>query len=111
MTALTLTPAPQIRLRLTRRGRLVFGALAALPLVFGLAVFGLSNAPAVAGDSSSSSAQLSYVTVQSGDSLWNIAESVAPSRDPRDVVADIVKLNGLASANVPVGTSIAFPNY
>lgn len=113
MTAITfnIAPAANTRLRLTRRGRAVLGTLAALPLIFGLAVFGFSNSPASAGDASTSTGQLSYVTVANGESLWSIAESVAPSRDPRDVVADIVKLNGLSSANVPAGTSIALPNY
>ena len=70
--------------------------LAALVLSFS----GFLNAPAKAADSA---AELSLtptvtVTVQSGESLWAIAEAVAPERDPRDVVADIIQLNNLEAA-------------
>ena len=50
------------------------------------------------------------MTVQSGQSLWSIAEKVAPSADPRDVIADIVSLNQLQSAVVTPGQRIAIPS-
>ncbi|BDZ47574.1 hypothetical protein [Naasia aerilata] len=67
-------------LRITRRGRIVLGALIAAPLVAGLVVASV-NAPAVAG-SESSSATFQTVTVAAGESLWSIAQRVAPSRTP-----------------------------
>ena len=50
-----------------------------------------------------------YVTVQSGDSLWSVAERIAPNADPRDVIADVVSLNGLESAVVSPGQQLAVP--
>lgn len=100
-------------LRLTRRGRFVFFGvplilLAALVLSFS----GFLNAPAKAADSAD---QLSLtptvtVTVQPGESLWAIAGSVAPERDPRDVVADIVQLNNLDAARVMPGQQLFVPS-
>jgi hypothetical protein len=102
-------PAP--RLRLTRRGRAVFTTLAAAPLV-ALAVFlGLGGGDAVAGvgTDASSSASFAYVSVAPGQSLWQLAEQVAPQADPREVVADILALNGLRSADVQPGQKLAIP--
>ena len=103
----------QAPLRLTRRGRFVFFGvplilLAALILSFS----GFLNAPAKAADSAD---QLSVtptvsVTVQPGESLWAIAGSVAPERDPRDVVADIVQLNNLDAARVMPGQRLFVPS-
>jgi hypothetical protein len=115
-----LTSVPQVRpgkeplppLRLTRRGRVV---LIGIPLVL-LAVLifllaGFLNAPAKAADSA---ADLSVtptvsVTVQSGESLWAIAAAVAPERDPRDVIADIVQLNNLTAGAVVPGQQLFVP--
>ena len=105
--------AKQAPLRLTRRGRFVFIGvplilLAALVLSFS----GFLNAPAKAADSA---AELSLtptvsVTVQPGESLWAIAEAVAPERDPRDVVADIIQLNNLEAARVVPGQALFIPS-
>ena len=102
-------PAP---LRLTRRGRFVFFGLPLIVLAaLILSLAGFLNAPAKAADSS---AELSLtptvtVTVQPGESLWTIAGSVAPERDPRDVVADIVQLNNLGAARVLPGQQLFIP--
>lgn len=116
MTTATVFPttanfAPATRLRLTRRGRVVLTGAVVVPLVSALIAFGLGSSPAAAGNAESAAAEVSYVTVAMGESLWSIAESVAPGHDPRDVIADIVKFNGLDSANVPAGMSIAVPSY
>lgn len=105
--------AKQAPLKLTRRGRFVFIGvplilLAALVLSFS----GFLNAPAKAADSA---AELSLtptvsVTVQPGESLWAIAEAVAPERDPRDVVADIIQLNNLEAARVVPGQALFIPS-
>ncbi|HLP23470.1 MAG TPA: LysM peptidoglycan-binding domain-containing protein [Microbacteriaceae bacterium] len=119
MTAALITPgfARQIaaapvaptRLRLTRRGRFVLGSLAVAAVLTSSLAFGVNATPAQAGDSAG--ATLSYITVEAGESLWSVAESIAPNRDPRDVIQDIVSLNGLDSVNVPAGSRIALPNY
>ena len=45
-----------------------------------------------------------------GQSLWQIAEAVAPEADPRDVVAEIELLNGIAGAIQP-GERLAIPAH
>ena len=49
------------------------------------------------------------ITVAAGDSLWSIAEEVAPTADPRDVVDAIVRLNALDGVVVAAGQRIALP--
>ena len=112
MTAATLNFAPaSTRLRLTRRGRAVFASLAIAPVLVGALAFGLNAAPAAAGDATIPATALDTVTIADGQSLWSVAEAIAPGLDPRDVISDIVKLNGLDSANVPAGITIAVPSY
>lgn len=111
MTTASIDLRPATRLRLTRRGRAVLLTVVMTPVLAAIISTGLNAGAAAAGDASMGSGSLATVTVAEGESLWNIAESIAPSRDPRDVVADIVRLNGLDSANVAAGAQIALPAY
>jgi LysM repeat protein len=56
-----------------------------------------------------SSVAFQYVTVETGQSLWGVAESIAPNADPRDVIAAIMQLNHLESADVLAGQQLAVP--
>ena len=96
------------RLRLTRRGRVVFTTLAALPLVIAALVFSLNGGTAW-GSLEGSSTSFEYVTVESGQSLWQLAEQLAPAADPRDVIDALMRLNGLSSADVYAGQELAIP--
>jgi nucleoid-associated protein YgaU len=49
------------------------------------------------------------VTVEAGDTLWSLARAHAPERDPRAVVHDLVRLNGLPSSTVAVGERLLVP--
>ncbi|MDQ0850926.1 hypothetical protein QFZ65_002864 [Arthrobacter sp. B3I9] len=104
--------AKQAPLRLTRRGRLVFfiGPLILLAALL-LSLSGFLNAPAKASESASelSVTPTVTVTVQPGESLWAIAGTVAPERDPRDVVAEMVQLNNLDAARVRPGQTLFVP--
>lgn len=101
--------APQTaRLRITRRGRVAVAVLLTGPLVVLAALFGPSALGAVAG-TQTSGAEFAHVTVTDGQSLWQIAEKVAPNDDPRDVVAAIVDLNGLTGSVVVPGERLAIP--
>lgn len=51
----------------------------------------------------------SVVVVQAGDSLWSIAQEVAPAADPRETIARIRDLNGMRSATVIPGQSVVVP--
>ena len=76
------------RLRLTRRGRVVFTALASIPLVLWALISVLSAGGAAAdADGAAVGAGLSYITVDAGASLWEIAVEVDPSADPRELPA------------------------
>ena len=101
----TSKTAPQPRLRLTRRGRVVFTTLAALPLVFAAMFFVLNGGGAVATNGSE---PLETVTVSGGQTLWSIAESVAPDSDPRDFIADVMSINELGTSLV-AGQELLIP--
>ncbi|MFE4951304.1 LysM peptidoglycan-binding domain-containing protein [Leifsonia sp. NPDC056665] len=100
--------AGRVRLRLTRRGRAVLTMLVALPIVIGAMVFAL-NGGGAAATGEQAHVTFHYVTVQSGDSLWSVASRIAPNADPRNVIADLVNLNGLSSAVVTPGQQLAIP--
>lgn len=103
----------QAPLRLTRRGRFVFiGVPLILLAALILTLSGFLNAPAKAAESGAglSLTPTVTVTVQPGESLWAIAEAVAPERDPRDVVTDIIQLNNLEAARVVPGQAIFIPS-
>jgi len=93
-------------LRLTKRGRVVFTSLAAVPLVVGVLLAALNGGGATA---TSSSGELELVTLQAGQSLWQLAEEIAPDSDPRDVISDILAVNELESGSVQAGQRIALP--
>lgn len=99
----------QPHLRITRRGRAVLTLLIAIPLAIGAAVTGIGAIGAAAG-TQGSTATFQYVTVDPGESLWQVAETVAPTADPREVVADIVNLNNLGSGEVQSGQRLAIPS-
>ncbi|MFD4420524.1 LysM peptidoglycan-binding domain-containing protein [Agromyces sp. NPDC058484] len=103
------TSAPT-RLRLTRRGRAVVTSLCAVPLVAWALVAVLGSGGAAADSGANLGARtFEYVTVYQGDSLWAIAESIAPSGDPRVVIDEILRLNGLDDVVVQPGQRLALP--
>lgn len=81
--------------------------MAALPLVV-IGVFALNSSRAVAS-TSSPAPTFEYIQVASGQSLWQLAESIAPDADPRDVVSDLIHFNRLGSADVHPGQQLALP--
>ncbi|QPZ37132.1 LysM peptidoglycan-binding domain-containing protein [Paramicrobacterium chengjingii] len=107
MTTQQTNAAP--RLRLTARGRAVLTGIASIPLVFGIAFGAVHASSAVAADTSSTET-FEYVTVSTGESLWMLAERIAPDHDPREVVAEIVDLNQLDTSSVAAGERIAIPS-
>jgi len=102
--------APTTRLRLTARGRRVLASIAALPAVIAIALAVLGGGAALAsGDGGAPAGTFTEVTVMSGESLWSIAQDVAPDADPRDVVDAISRLNMLDSSTVSAGQRLAIP--
>ena len=105
------TPVHATRLRLTVRGRRVLALLAALPALIALgAAMALGGGAALASLEGGAPADtFESVVVSAGDSLWSIAEEVAPGYDPRDVVDEIASLNALNGVSVQVGQQLAIP--
>ena len=107
---------PKSHLKLTKRGRTVFTTLAALPLVVAAFLFALNGGAASASLESSVQSgsvqpgvEYTYVTIAAGQSLWGLAEEIAPTADPRDVVNDILEFNGMSSAELFPGQRLALP--
>jgi len=96
------------RLRLTTRGRVVLMTLAATPLAIAALLFALNSGDAAATLESSDTSFV-YVDVSAGQSLWTIAERHAPGVDPREVIAQLIELNQLPSADVFAGQELAIP--
>ncbi|QIM17453.1 hypothetical protein G7067_11595 [Leucobacter insecticola] len=97
-------------MRLTRRGRFVFGTLATVVVAAALALAAAIGAPqALASDSASDARQFHYVVAQPGASLWSLASELDPTADPRDLVAELVQLNQLDGSGVQAGEAIAVP--
>jgi len=97
------------RLRITARGRAVLLTIVATPLVIVALVFGL-NAGGAAANLEPASDTFTYVTVESGQSLWDIAADVAPGVDPREFAAEVASLNQLGSAELQPGQQLAIPH-
>jgi hypothetical protein len=108
MNGITLKSAPMPRLRLTKRGRRVLVFLVAFPLAAAALAFALNGGMAAATNVTGASS-LQYVTVESGQSLWQLASEIAPSADPRDVISDVVHLNQLTGTDIQAGQRLAIP--
>lgn len=104
----TFGPAPAPRLRLTPRGRAVFGTLAVLSVLLVALILGV-GAPRADAEGQVNVDTSFYVSVAPGQSLWQMAESLAPGADPREVIAEIMHLNQLQSASVTPGQKLAIP--
>lgn len=106
----TITMGSPTRLRLTRRGRRLLAALAALPASLAVALAVIGGGAALASRETGASAEsFTVITVAVGESLWSIAEEIAPHSDPRDVVDAIVRLNALDGVTVSAGQRLALP--
>lgn len=95
-----LCPVPAA---LTRRGRLVLLIVAALLALMVIAASWLTQRST---SSPATTPARSSVVVESGDTLWTIAHQVAPSRDPRAEISDLLRLNGLITPDLVPGQII-----
>ena len=106
MNATTSTRPAAVRL--TRRGRALLVLVLAAVL---LAAFSLGRTASQAADVAAEPGrpQLQQTTVQPGESLWSVAQRIAPDNDPRDVIAQIRRLNDLSSTQLRVGQQLLLP--
>lgn len=106
-TAVHSVPVVTTRLRLTRRGRAVIAALVSLPLVIALVSMALNGGGATA---TSGDLVVATVTVEAGESLWSVAATIAPDASTADVVADLIAVNDLSSAELLPGQVLVIPS-
>lgn len=98
------------RLRLTRRGRLVLGALAVILALTALTLGAMFSASqAQAATDATSHTTFEYIVAGPGDTLWSIAEQIAPNADPRVVIDDVKRLNQIDVSSLDVGQELAIP--
>lgn len=107
--ALPQAPGAPMRIRLTNRGRVVFGALATIAAAAVLVVVAMLSAPQAVASEEGSGATFGYVVAAPGASLWQLATELDATMDPRDLVAEIVQLNQLQGSDVMAGQPIAVP--
>ncbi|MGH3914728.1 MAG: LysM peptidoglycan-binding domain-containing protein [Pseudonocardiaceae bacterium] len=89
----------------TRRGRrthLVTAAVVTLAVIGGLGWLGQA-----AG--ARTPAETAVVRVGAGETVWDVAQRVAPASDPRAVVERIRQLNGLVGSAVQPGQQLRVP--
>lgn len=107
MSTAVIAPAfstPSVRL--TRRGRLVL-TLVFLGLV--LAALTFYGSTSAASDEAGEPIPTRTVTVQEGDTLWEIASTVATPGEVRVMIHHIEELNALSGASLSVGQELAIP--
>lgn len=92
--------------RLTARGRLA--VVAALVLLL-FAAFSLGRTGAQGSTELPPRAQLEQTTVAPGDTLWAVAQRIAPGQDPRPVVDQIRRLNDLSGGSLQAGQQLLLP--
>lgn len=103
----TSRTAPAVRL--TRRGR---AALVLLLAALLFATFSLGRSATGTADAApaGSGAPVEQTTVQAGESLWSVARRIAPENDPREVVQQIQRLNGLSGSHIQAGQQLLLPS-
>ena len=99
---------------LTRRGRLVL-VLALAGLLYAAFSVGRAGTQAstvaepLSAPAPVAASVAPQVTVQSGETLWTVAQRIAPDDDPRGVVQQIKRLNDLADGGVRAGQQLLLP--
>lgn len=97
---------PAAPVRLTRRGRLVILALFVGLVFVALTMLGGQSA---ATDEEGTPLPTRTVVVEPGDTLWDIAATVAEPGEVREMIHRIQELNALPSASLDAGQQIAVP--
>jgi hypothetical protein len=80
-----VSTAPQTRLRLTTRGRRLLITLVVIPAVLAL-LWAMFNGGGANATNTTYGNTLTYITVDTNDDLWQIAQREAPQADTREYV-------------------------
>lgn len=93
-------------IRLTRRGRRVVAVLALIPIAITFLLIGTRGAVASDG---SGTATTQAIVVQPGQSLWDVAVTINPEKDPRETIWVIQQLNDMKTSEVLAGQELVVP--
>ncbi|MEO3800275.1 LysM peptidoglycan-binding domain-containing protein [Nonomuraea sp. B1E8] len=96
-------------LRLTRRGRVVLVAAAALLSLSGFWLGTRTAGHAAVHVMVPAHAGLPWVEVHEGDTLWAIADALSRGEDPAALVEEIKRLNGLPDSLIRPGARLYIP--
>ena len=94
-------------LRLTPRGRRAVAIACAGAVLVALAVIpwrAVADQPAETIPSG-----WATIAVEPGDTLWSLAQAADPGADPRPLIAEIRRVNGLGASTLQPGQSLAVP--
>ena len=81
-----------------------------LTVFVGICLFvGVITGPVAHAFSGSDRPEVRRYVVRSGDTLWSIAHTVQPNADPRLVIDQIQRTNGLSDASLVPGQRLAVP--
>lgn len=94
------------KVRLTRRGRLT---VLVLSVAMGFGALSVGEVATQAATSVEHPPRLGHAVVQPGETLWQVASRADPAADPRAVVAELMTLNHLTSAEVIPGETLLLP--
>jgi nucleoid-associated protein YgaU len=99
---------------LTRRGRMVVGALvviavAGIAAMIWVAVAGRAQAAGHVRPGTPAAHSMLRVVVRPGDTLWSIAAKADPAADPRIVIQQIVDDNALSGTAISAGQVLWVP--
>lgn len=107
---------PEAPLRLTRRGKVVVGALVALAVagvtaLIWLAIAGQAEAagPGMTGGGAGQGHTMVRVVVRPGETLWSIAVRTDPGADPRAVIQQVIDDNALRGTAIQQGQVLWVP--
>jgi len=100
----TTTPGGSRPGQLTRRGRRLVATLGLIPFVCAFVLLGVHKASAA-----DVAPQMTTVLVQPGQTLWDIAQAIDPTTDPRKTIFTIEQINGLSEASLRVGQELIVP--
>jgi len=106
-TTMTSRRSSPGHLRLTRRGRLVL-LLVVVPTL--LAAMVVASSAVLASGDAGRAAGMQQVTVQPGQTLWDIAEASGARGDLRDAVYEIRQTNHLDGSAVQIGQTLDVPD-
>lgn len=67
-------------------------------------------AGASATDTKVNPGAITYVSVHAGDTLWSLAQRLAPNTDPRDWIDTVSTMNNLGTAGIFAGERLAVPS-